>query len=571
MTEIAAFVADFHRHFTRDPNACVMLGVDRHLDELPDPALSAFEDRVREARALVERLDGIDRAPLTFDDRLDLRLARLMLEDEIHRETYAFNGRTQRQQLPTAGIDVGDGIFLLFVNDPRPAGERLGDICSRLERVPEYVERLLGRLDAPVARWVDNDVEETSGLPELFATIRSWADEVGWPGRDRLGAAADRAVAALGDYAKRLRALPTTTQLHVGDAVARRIVELRGIELSLEQLHAMAREFLERTGREIEALRSRLAAKYGLPDGTTAADLHRFLKERYAVVRGGGGAEAVLARYEQERERIMRFVTARDLFPIPDDQDMKLVRTPGFMVPSIPAGAMMAPPPFRAGVKRSLVYLTLTDERLAEHTELDIPGMMIHEGIPGHHLQLAIAAGHPSVIRRHVEANDYHEGWTTMLEDYMLDAGYMDELTDEARFIGKHDISRLGARVAIDLFFMTGERSYLDVGVDCDLGADDPFAAAGGLLQRVTGFTPDRTQAELNWYSKERGYPLSYLTGNTLAWRLKADVAAAAARRDPPLQGVELDREFHRIYLEAGNMPLSSLRAVFAHAGMLDE
>ena len=56
---------------------------------------------------------------------------------------------------------------------------------------------------------------------------------------------------------------------------------------------------------------------------------------------------------------------------------------------------------------------------------------------------------------------------------------------------------------------------------------EHPFAAAGSLLQRVTGFTPDRTQAELNWYSKEQCYPLSYLTGNRMVWELKDDLVSA--------------------------------------------
>ena len=108
--------------------------------------------------------------------------------------------------------------------------------------------------------------------------------------------------------------------------------------------------------------------------------------------------------------------------------------------------------------------------------------MMIHEGIPGHHLQLATASTHPSIVRRHFEAMEHAEGWTTMLEDYMLDQGYMGELTDEARFSGKRDISRLGARTAIDLFFMSGNKDFLDLGLfktrffstdpDADLNGD---------------------------------------------------------------------------------------------------
>lgn len=199
---------------------------------------------------------------------------------------------------------------------------------------------------------------------------------------------------------------------------------------------------------------------------------------------------------------------------------------------------------------------------------------MIHEGIPGHHLQLSTAAQHPSWIRRHVSANDHAEGWTTMLEDYMLDLGYMGDLAEEARFCAKRDLSRIGARVAIDLFFMTGERDYLDVGLGIERGQPDPFVAAGELLAAVTGFTPGRVHAELSWYSLERGYPLSYLTGYRLVERLRADVhanqRARALRGDRgALDADGIDRSFFAHYLSSGNMPLSFLRRVFREEGLV--
>jgi uncharacterized protein (DUF885 family) len=304
--------------------------------------------------------------------------------------------------------------------------------------------------------------------------------------------------------------------------------------------------------------------KYGLPSDTSAEALGRFLKARYRIQ--AEGVDSILARYQREREQLLAFIQARGLFPLPAEQDLKILRTPSFLVPSIPAGAMEAPPPFREGVRTSLIYLTLSEELAEEHTDLDIPGMMLHEGIPGHHLQLSMASLHPSTIRRHVEAMDQAEGWTTMLEDYMLDAGYIGDLTDEVRFCGKLSLSRIGARVAIDLYFMTGDRQFLDVGIDCDRTPQDPFQAAGNLLAAVTGFVPERVQGELNWYSQERGYPLCYLTGNHLVWQLKNDIARSQQGR---LSGDELDRAFHRAFLEAGNMPVSFLRRIFRHQGLL--
>lgn len=566
MSMFDAFVERFHAHFTENPNRRVSLGVNRALGVLPDPSRAAIERRDADGAELLQQAASIPREGLSFDQRLDLDLAALMVEAERYNDTYTFNGRTQAQQLPSCGDDVGNGIFMMLINDPRPASERLDDITARLEKVPAYVDALLGRLDTPVARWVMMDVQKVEGLPQLFETVETMATEESWQELPRLTAARAKAEAALTSYIARLKALPTTTQLHVGDTIAREIVRLRGIDKSLEQIHGIAKRFLADTQSDIETLRARLVQKHSLPADTTADQLENFLAEKHPVQLKDGKLESVLDRYQEERQKILAFIHERNLFPVFEDQDMRIVRTPSFLEPSIPAGAMVQPPPFRDGTKVSLVYLTLSQELLAEHTELSIPNMMIHEGIPGHHLQLATAATHASVVRRHFEAMDHAEGWTTMLEGYMLDVGYMGDLTDEARFTGKRDIARIGARVAIDLFFMTGEKPYLEVGVDCDLSSDDPFVAAGNLLAAVTGFVPGRVQAELNWYSQERGYPLSYLTGNRLVLELKRDLAEANTGK---LEGLDLDRRFHALYMGSGNMPLRYLRRVFEHEGLI--
>ena len=226
----------------------------------------------------------------------------------------------------------------------------------------------------------------------------------------------------------------------------------------------------------------------------------------------------------------------------------------------------MQPAALREGMKTSLVYLTLSQELLAEHTELGIPVMMVHEGIPGHHLQLATASMHSSVLRKTFSAMEHAEGWTTMLEDYMLDQGYMGELTDEARFIAKLDISRISARVAIDLYFMSGDKKYLDIGYPLDFSANDVFVNAGKLLKAVTGFTDGRVTAELNWYSQERGYPLCYLVGNHLVWQLKQELIQAQTGK---LTDLEIDQLFHQVYLRSGNMPVAMLREVFVQKGLI--
>ncbi len=558
------FVDRFHAHVTADPNVRVELGVDRDLGELPDPSMQAVQDRVARARALRADLEELSSEGLSFDDALDLELAALQLDLAIHRDTLTFNGTTTHPQMPKASTEIGDPILTILAQDPRPAHARLEDITARLEQVPRYLDAMLGRMDTPVARWVQMDVRAAGGMSELFDAAKGLAEQSGWADAGRLATAATRAQASLTGYAEALAALPTTTQFALSAEDAQRIVTLQGIDLSLDQLHGIARDFLAETHASLVELRERLAPKYDQPADVPLAALHDVLNARFRVQSDNDGA-GVLQRYEVEREQILAFIREQRLFPIPDQQDMKIQKTPSFLEPTIPAGAMFPPTPFREGVRTSLVYLTLNEGMLDGHTDLTIPNMMMHEGIPGHHLQLATASMHRSVIRRHYQSSAHAEGWTTMLEDYMLDRGYMGELTDEARYCAKRDISRIGARVVIDLFFMTGDRRYLDVGVPCDVSSADPFEAAGALLHAVTGFAPGRVQGELSWYSQERGYPLSYLVGNQLVWRLKRDLDAA----NPQARGIELDRRFHRLYLESGNMPLPMLRRVFKNEGLL--
>ena len=293
-------------------------------------------------------------------------------------------------------------------------------------------------------------------------------------------------------------------------------------------------------------LRDRLVTKYKLEKSTSAAQLQEFLAEKFAVE--FNSFEDIIERYKKEQLLLMTWLKEKNLFPIFEDQSLTIMQTPKYLQPTIPAGAMLCPLGLREGTRRSIIYLTLKENNLAEHTELSIPNMMIHEGIPGHHLQLATATTHRSLIRRIMPCNDLAEGWTTMLEDYMLDQGYKSELADELRFCAKRGIARLGARVAIDLFFMSGNKKYLEVGIDIDTSIDDPFKLAGSLLAKVTGFVPDRIQGELNWYSQESGYPMSYLIGNHLMLELKKNY----------LENVKNDDySFHEFILSQGKMPLS--------------
>ena len=567
MSDYSTIANEYLELICEDSNVRVFLGIDRELHCLPDPSMERIERTVAKERTLLKKIDRVSSDTLSFDEQLDLKIARLAIGLSLNGNTRLCNGRPEIHQLPTAGEEISNGIFCIFTNDPRPAHDRLHDILGRIRDIPDYLASLAARLDRPVGRWAKIDREMTGEIPGFLKTVLQWAEEVQYPASAEMKRAIESAETSIAEYLRTLKKMPTIASFAVGREEMERIVRLRGILKTPEELHRIASQFIDSTKRQLDAISTRLIAKYGLPASSSHQDIQAFLNEKFRVSLKEGAIESVLESYQVHKEGILQFVRDRDLFPILENQDMKIVKTPVFMEPVLPAGAMMPPPPFRKGEKISTVYLTLKEEQLDEHTELGIPVMMMHEGIPGHHLQLATAGQNPSLFRKTFDAADQAEGWATMLEDYMLDIGYMGTLTDECRFVAKREISRLAARVAIDLYFMSGDTGYLDIGLGLRYDADDAFANAAKLLKEVTGFTDGRVQAELNWYSLERGYPLSYLAGNRLVWELKNDLAAAWKGKR---EGFELDRMFHKVFMEAGSLPVALLREVFIHRGLLN-
>jgi hypothetical protein len=573
MSDFFSISQDFKRFVLSDADTSMGLGDNSYLDQLGDPSLNHLNKNTAAAKILLATIEsylGDD-----FDQQLDIDLMTRYLKQKIFFAELEQYGELQRCRKP-GGIDgISEGIFQLFVNDERVAELRLDNILSRLQQAPAYLKTEAEVITRPIQRWCNIEIEQGEGLPDLFSTIYNWAKETHYPQLAELQVAILECNKALTLYLADLKSRECLTDFTIGEDKVNELLALRNIKQSPTELIQMARDFMAETQVLLASLNKRLCKKYDLEQTTSDEQLHEFLNEKFAAKIKGGQLSSVLDYYSDQINSINEFIEQRHLFAIPAQQEIRLLQTPSFLEPVIPAGAMWPPLALRPGKKTSLVYLTLKEDQLAEHTELGMPVMMIHEGIPGHHLQFATAAQHPSFIRRIFSANEHAEGWTTMLEDYMLDVGYIsDDLVDEIRFIAKREMSRLVARVGIDLYFMTGERDYLNVGLDLGFNnneseegySDDVFDNAAKLLKTATGFTDGRVQAELNWYSSEQSYPLSYLTGNRLVWQLKQDIQAVNKKELEPL---ELDQGFHKVYLESGCMPVENLRNVFENEGYL--
>jgi uncharacterized protein (DUF885 family) len=176
--------------------------------------------------------------------------------------------------------------------------------------------------------------------------------------------------------------------------------------------------------------------------------------------------------------------------------------------------------------------------------------IVYHEGVPGHHLQVAQTVYRRDLLNRWRRLGSWTaghgEGWALYAEWLMADLGFLDEPGD---FLGMLDSQSLRAA-----------RVVLDIGVHC--GFDAPAEVGGGawdydkawrFLTAHASSAHELLRYELDRYLGWPGQAPAYKLGERLWLQLRDEVR----RRE----GDAFDlREFHRRALDIGSVGLDVLR-----------
>ena len=166
----------------------------------------------------------------------------------------------------------------------------------------------------------------------------------------------------------------------------------------------------------------------------------------------------------------------------------------------------------------------------------ELEAMAFHEGIPGHHLQLAIASELPDTvpaIRRFSENSAYAEGWGL----------YTERLADEMGLYST-EVDRLGMLAADS---MRACRLVVDTGLHA-LGWSRSQAV--DYMVDNSPLTRDMCQPEIDRYIVTPGQACSYMIGRLEIERMRAEAEAAG--------GFDIKR-FHSAVLDSGALPLGVL------------
>ena len=194
-------------------------------------------------------------------------------------------------------------------------------------------------------------------------------------------------------------------------------------------------------------------------------------------------------------------------------------------------------PPSADGVRPGTFFFNVADP--TAWARFQIPGIAYHEGIPGHHLQMALAIENPGIHDIHRDyLPAFCEGWGL----------YTERLSDEMGLY-QDDWERIGMLTADSL---RAGRLVVDTGIH----------ALGWSRRRAIEFLADHSPMSLHEVTEEidryiatPGQALSYMLGRLEIESLRAE---SEARLGPAFD----IKSFHGTVLGNGAVPLSTLRSM---------
>ncbi len=445
---VDGFIADYFRLY---PVAATAAGNHEHDGEWPD-----LSDQGR-----AERLAFVDQWELEFrampldtldaDERIDrdLLLSELaaMRFDEVELREAAWDPLSYVYLL-------GGGIFPLLARDFAPLSVRLTSAAARLEGIPAVLEAArsqLGRINArPVSRLhLETALRQLPGVSSLASDAVARGAKAGKRDKKvaalqpRLEKAATSAVKAIGAYSRWLDVEMRPKSHRDGrlgrELFARKLRHTFRSELTDEQILTQARLEYDAVRGEMTRIARRIWKTWvpnePLPTAKTEGSQEVADDKIVARVIAAIGADhhkpSELVDYcKQSYQEIVEFCRRKKLIDVPDDP-LEIDWTPPFLREF--AGAMLdSPGPLDKGQKAFYFMTPPPDEwtpaqvesYLAEENDRQLVLTTIHEGTPGHYLQLVYSNSCPSLARAVFASGVFVEGWAVYVTQVMVDAGF---------------------------------------------------------------------------------------------------------------------------------------------------
>ncbi|MFE2075390.1 DUF885 domain-containing protein [Streptomyces misionensis] len=534
-----------------DPMTSAWLGLSRGDDRQPDLSPDGFAAHAEIARSTLAALDA---TPASEDpaERACARLLRERLTAELAMDDAGENFR----QLRTVGAHV-DQVRTIFSFMPTTTDEDWAAVAGRLRNLPGALDGYRATLTEGVSRGLLAAPRQVTGV---IGQLSDWTGEAAGPraggdagwfaafvsdGPDRLrpdlDAAAGKATAAVAEFRDWLRDTYLPAAADTPDAVGReRYLRAArhntGAELDLDEAYAWAWSEFHRTLAEM-----RVEADRVLPGSTLLEAMHHLDEHGHTVK----GEEAIRDWLQQLMDEA---ITALDGSHFDLSGPIREIESR-----IAPAGSASGPyyqGPSLDFSRPGRTYLPTLGQDTFPTWQL--VSIWYHEGVPGHHLQLAQWVAVADRLSRYqvtegmVSANI--EGWALYAERFMDDLGFFSEPERRLGFLDGQMLRTI--RVIVDI----GMHLELAIPADsgCHPGERWTPALATEFMATYNGSPAARRDSEIDRYLGWPGQAIGYKLGER-AW---LQGRAAAKRR----RGGAFDvKAWHMKALSQGSLGLDDL------------
>ena len=555
----------------RDPISASQRGDLRFNDRVPDVAPEAIERGVAEARDRLAQLNRLDQARLSEPERVDAGLLRWELEGIV-------NGAPFRGYVMPLSARGGPQVWLpqMAAQLPFQGPQDYEDYATRLERLPALIQDTIENMRTGMREGIVPPRVTVRGAAEqCFAlasqTVRDdptlspfYTPFRAMPGSDSSVKRARRAIEegiipafqALGEFLRDEYIPACRESIGISDLsppgdpeFGRRfyqfaIREHTTLDLTADEIHQIGLD-------EVARIRGEML------DVIAASDFRERHPE-HAALEG----EALLAAFLASLKSDPRFYHTSDeelldeFRVICKEIDPELPRLFG-RLPRLPYGVRQIPPIFGPASPAAYYYhgsiatgvpgyFMVNTYALDQRPRYAMIALTLHEAVPGHHLQIALAQEMEDVheFRRRVAFTAFTEGWALYAERLGLEMGGLPWPAGRGLYQDPYDdFGRLNFEMWRAL------RLVVDTGIHAKgwtrQQAIDYMIAHSANSEHDLVTEVDRY---IGWPGQALGYKLGELHIRELRARAERELGAAFRLRD-----------FHDVVLGAGGVPLGVL------------
>lgn len=452
----AFFERTFEEDLKRSPTSQSYLGYKWDYDKWDDISEEARDDEMARYKNRLEELDGFDPEKLSEQEKLSIELYRYQLNlnlknDEYRHHTYVVNQfRGPHTMIPSFLINIHR------VSEPSDAQAYI----SRLDKVEKYfgqvIDQMKLRAEAgvyPPAWSYDQMIQaaenvitgapfdNTDTMSTIWEDINKKISELDIDDSEKQRMLGEAKAALLTSVEPAYQSLIAEFKAQrentpEGDGVWRlpdgdkwyknRLAHYTTTDLSADEIHQIGLDNVARIHEQMKAIMQEVEF-----DGT--------LQEFFAFMRND--EQFYYPSTEEGRQRYLKEAKVhidnmRDALPeyfgLTPEAKMIVKRVEPFREQS--AGKAFYQSPAQDGSRPGIYYANLYD--MMDMPIYQMEALAYHEGIPGHHMQRAIAQELEGVpmFQKFLSATAYTEGWGLYSEELAKDMGfYKDPYSDFGR------------------------------------------------------------------------------------------------------------------------------------------